>query len=219
MVVGGLRLLNIEICAVLPCRIQQPLTLNMVIQVLQLLIDQFLDPARYTLLVIFVMVLQLVALLLEFVKLHQAGKGLIEVEYLLARLVGQLLVRLPDVLGPVTDDHQERFDLGNRPYLLLLVLDHVVKRILLQILRLHINIDRQVRVDVPLYACDFGKVLLVPRDLLLLFLVGLLRLVILRGRIVVVIIVVAVWLRASQFAGGATSTTVLVAFVAIEAVL
>ena len=105
MVVRGLRLLDIEICAVLPCRIQQSLTLNMVIQMLQLLIDQFLDPARYALLVIFVMVLQLVALLLEFVKLHQAGKGLIEVEYLLARLVGQLLVRLPDVLGPVTDDH------------------------------------------------------------------------------------------------------------------
>lgn len=177
VIVRGLRLLDIEIGAVPPRRVQQSLALYMVVKMLQHLVNQLLDATRYTFLVVLVMVFELVTFLLEFIKLHQACKGLIEVQYLLTRLVRQLLVRMPDIFWPIADHHKERLDLCYRPYLLLFVLHDIVECIFLQIFRFHVDVDGQVGIDVSFDTGDLRKILPVPSNLLLLFLISLLILI------------------------------------------
>lgn len=149
----------------------------MIVEVLQRLVDQLLDPSRDALFMILVVVFELHALRPELVELHEACECLVEVEDLFARLVRQLVAGRPDVLRTLAQHHEERLDLGDTPNLLLLMLDRVVQCILLQVLRLDIHIDRQIRVNVSLDPCDLGEILLVPRNFLFLVFFGLLSLV------------------------------------------
>ena len=141
VVIGSPRLLDVEISPVLPRRIQTVSALDVVVKVLQGLVNELLNPTRDALLVILVVMLELQALRLELVELHEARESLVEVEDLLARLVWELVASSPNVFRNLAQNHQERLQFSNTPNLLLLVLNRVVQCIFLLVFRLDVHIN------------------------------------------------------------------------------